>query len=136
MFDSAMIPGSGGPGAHPPALQRAHAALRVPVRWFGFGPARTTRFGSRGCRCGVPSGNRPSIAPRRIAGPEALIVAHRLSTILNSDRILVIKGGQLVESGTHEELYRENGVYTRLVQLQFGDKSDQITANLAKAVQR
>ena len=41
-----------------------------------------------------------------------------------------------MKSGTHDELYRENGVYTRLVQLQFGDKSDQITANLAKAVQR
>ncbi|MEZ5339601.1 MAG: ABC transporter ATP-binding protein [bacterium] len=73
---------------------------------------------------------------RLLEGRTAMIVAHRLSTILNSDRIMVIKGGQLVESGTHEELYHENGVYTRLVQLQFGDRSDQITANLAKALQR
>lgn len=71
---------------------------------------------------------------RLLEGRTALIVAHRLSTILNSDRILVVSGGRLLESGTHDELYHQNGMYTRLVKLQFGDKSDHITASLADAV--
>ncbi|WP_041076100.1 ABC transporter ATP-binding protein [Bacillus sp. OxB-1] len=47
-----------------------------------------------------------------------LIVAHRLSTITHADKIFVIDGGQLVESGTHEELMSQEGVYRSLFQVQ------------------
>ena len=48
-----------------------------------------------------------------------IIIAHRLSTILNADKILVFEKGKIVESGTHEELYQLNGVYTKLYNLQY-----------------
>jgi ATP-binding cassette subfamily B protein len=49
----------------------------------------------------------------------ALVIAHRLSTIRSADRILVLKQGKLVESGTHEELIRQRGLYAKLHELQF-----------------
>ncbi len=49
----------------------------------------------------------------------AIIIAHRLSTIKNVDRILVLKRGELVESGTHEELMSLGGLYASLYNLQF-----------------
>lgn len=49
----------------------------------------------------------------------AIIIAHRLSTIKNVDRILVLKRGELVESGTHEELMNQGGFYASLYNLQF-----------------
>jgi len=48
----------------------------------------------------------------------AIIIAHRLSTIRNCDRILVLKRGQLVESGSHDELLSQGGLYASLYQLQ------------------
>ncbi|HAG83622.1 MAG TPA: long-chain fatty acid--CoA ligase [Cyanobacteria bacterium UBA12227] len=48
----------------------------------------------------------------------AIIIAHRLSTIRNVDRILVLKRGELVESGSHEELLQQNGLYAALYKLQ------------------
>lgn len=48
----------------------------------------------------------------------AIIIAHRLSTIRNVDRILVLKQGQLMESGSHEELLSKNGIYASLYNLQ------------------
>ena len=48
----------------------------------------------------------------------AIIIAHRLSTIRNVDRILVLKRGQLVESGSHDELLQQNGLYASLYNLQ------------------
>jgi len=44
----------------------------------------------------------------------SLVIAHRLSTVENADRILVLEQGHLVESGTHAELLAKNGVYTEL----------------------
>ncbi len=46
-----------------------------------------------------------------------VIVAHRLSTITCCDRILVMDGGKIVQSGTHEELYRTEGLYRKLLQM-------------------
>lgn len=43
-----------------------------------------------------------------------IIIAHRLATIVNSDRIFVMRNGKLKESGTHEELYKKGGLYTKL----------------------
>jgi ATP-binding cassette subfamily B protein len=48
----------------------------------------------------------------------AIIIAHRLSTIRNVDRILVLKRGQLIESGSHEQLLAQGGLYASLYQLQ------------------
>ncbi|MBP0904056.1 ABC transporter ATP-binding protein [Mariniflexile gromovii] len=48
----------------------------------------------------------------------SLVIAHRLSTIQKADLIVVMKKGQIVEQGTHEELLSKNGTYTNLVSLQ------------------
>jgi subfamily B ATP-binding cassette protein MsbA len=50
-----------------------------------------------------------------------LVIAHRLSTVLNADEILCIDQGKIVEKGTHEELINQPGTYRRLYELQFGD---------------
>lgn len=55
---------------------------------------------------------------RLLVGRTAIIIAHRLSTIRNVDRILVLKRGQLVESGSHEELLQQEGLYAGLYKLQ------------------
>lgn len=55
---------------------------------------------------------------RLLENRTAIIIAHRLSTIRNVDRILVLKRGQLVESGTHEELLNLGGLYASLYHLQ------------------
>jgi ATP-binding cassette subfamily B protein len=49
-----------------------------------------------------------------------LIVAHRLSTVRDADRILVFHQGRLCEEGDHDALVRRDGIYARLVELQFG----------------
>ena len=48
------------------------------------------------------------------------VIAHRLSTVRNADKIYVISKGKIVEVGTHEELLEKNGVYKRLYNIQFG----------------
>ncbi len=53
-----------------------------------------------------------------LIGRTAIIIAHRLSTIRSVDRILVLKQGQLVESGNHEALLAQNGLYANLYRLQ------------------
>ncbi|MBF2027074.1 MAG: ABC transporter ATP-binding protein [Oscillatoriales cyanobacterium C42_A2020_001] len=55
---------------------------------------------------------------RLLEGRTAIIIAHRLSTIRNCDRILVLKRGQLIESGNHEELLAQGGLYASLYYLQ------------------
>ena len=48
----------------------------------------------------------------------ALVIAHRLATIESSDKILVLKGGSLIEEGTHSELRLKKGLYFQLSELQ------------------
>ena len=52
-------------------------------------------------------------------GRTSFIVAHRLSTIRTADRILVMKDGNIIEQGTHEELLAKNGFYKQLYESQF-----------------
>jgi len=57
---------------------------------------------------------------RLTRGRATFIIAHRLSTIRRANRIVVLKDGQIAESGTHEQLRTAGGLYRRLYQLQFG----------------
>ena len=52
-------------------------------------------------------------------GRTTIVVAHRLSTIKNANRILVVNSGQIVESGSHQELLNQNGIYAKLYNQQF-----------------
>jgi subfamily B ATP-binding cassette protein MsbA len=51
----------------------------------------------------------------------SIVIAHRLSTIENADRILVMDKGKIVESGTHKQLIKGNGYYTKLYQKEFNE---------------
>ena len=53
-----------------------------------------------------------------------LVIAHRLATAINSDRIVVVDRGRIAGIGRHEELLRENALYARLAALQFGERGD------------
>ena len=53
----------------------------------------------------------------------SFVIAHRLSTIKNADLILVMKDGDVIESGTHETLMQQNGLYAALYNSQFDQAS-------------
>jgi ABC-type multidrug transport system fused ATPase/permease subunit len=55
---------------------------------------------------------------RLMAGRTSFVIAHRLSTIVRADQILVIRGGEIVERGTHEELLAAEGLYAKLARIQ------------------
>lgn len=58
-------------------------------------------------------------------GRTVLVIAHRLSTVKSANTVAVVSDGQIVESGTHEELLSRDGVYTALVRRQLqGTKSE------------
>ncbi len=56
---------------------------------------------------------------RLLAGRTAIVIAHRLSTVRNADRIFVLDGGRIVEQGRHEELLAAGGLYRELYEKQF-----------------
>ncbi|MEM8798644.1 MAG: ABC transporter transmembrane domain-containing protein [Pseudomonadota bacterium] len=56
---------------------------------------------------------------RLMKGRTTLVIAHRLSTVLRADRILVMEDGEIVAEGTHKSLMDEDGLYARLARLQF-----------------
>ncbi len=57
-------------------------------------------------------------------GRTTLVIAHRLSTVRNADRIVVIAGGEIVEEGTHDELLKRKGEYHKLYNMQFREEND------------
>jgi subfamily B ATP-binding cassette protein MsbA len=61
---------------------------------------------------------------RLIAGRTTLVIAHRLSTVRNAHRLVVLDQGRIVEEGTHEALLKLGGVYHRLYEMQFAREED------------
>lgn len=58
-------------------------------------------------------------------GRTVLVIAHRLSTVKTANIVAVVSDGQIVESGTHEELLDKNGIYSALVKRQLqGPKTE------------
>jgi ATP-binding cassette subfamily B protein len=64
-----------------------------------------------------------------MSGRTTLVIAHRLATVINADRILVIDGGRLVEEGTHASLINAGGVYARLAGLQLAGQESAALAS-------
>ena len=59
---------------------------------------------------------------RLMVGRTSFVIAHRLSTVKNADKILVLENGNLVESGTHDELLALDGLYAHLYKIQYRNK--------------
>jgi len=66
---------------------------------------------------------------RMVEGRTSLIIAHRLSTVQQADKIIVMHKGQVREMGTHQELLAQRGIYYKLYQLQYKDQE----LNVARA---
>ena len=64
-----------------------------------------------------------------LAGRTALVIAHRLATVRQADRIVVVENGQVVEEGGHDELLRGGGRYAELYRTQFGREEDGLCAS-------
>lgn len=53
-----------------------------------------------------------------LKGRTSVVIAHRLSTVRNADRIIVVESGRIAEQGTHDELIARNGIYAKLIEMQ------------------
>ena len=66
---------------------------------------------------------------RALAGRTAIVIAHRLSTVLKADQILVVQDGRIVQRGTHEQLAAAPGLYAQLYQRQFAAEENTSSAH-------
>ncbi|HZO88920.1 MAG TPA: ABC transporter ATP-binding protein [Chthonomonadaceae bacterium] len=66
-----------------------------------------------------------------LRGRTAFLIAHRLSTVVEADRILVLKDGRIVEQGTHAQLLAAKGLYAQLYARQFADSPDETAVTSA-----
>jgi subfamily B ATP-binding cassette protein MsbA len=64
---------------------------------------------------------------RLMAGRTTLVIAHRLSTVIDADMIYVLDGGAVVEQGRHNDLLAQNGLYSELSRLQIAPDDDAAT---------
>jgi len=69
---------------------------------------------------------------RLMQGRTSIVIAHRLATVVNADRLLVLQEGRLMASGTHTELIASNALYRHLAALQFGAETDVSHASSTK----
>ncbi|GLQ54698.1 ABC transporter ATP-binding protein [Devosia nitrariae] len=70
-----------------------------------------------------------------LQGRTGLVIAHRLATIRGADRIIVLQNGQLIETGNHDQLMAEGGLYSRLYNLNYASFDDIPDAELEAAVE-
>ncbi|MFM8437571.1 MAG: ATP-binding cassette domain-containing protein, partial [Candidatus Kapaibacterium sp.] len=64
---------------------------------------------------------------RSLKGRTSIVIAHRLSTIQRADRIIVLHHGSIAEQGTHDELLRHKGLYSKLHRLQYAQPQLSVT---------
>ena len=62
-------------------------------------------------------------------GKTLLVIAHRLSTIKNADKIVLVKNGEIIQSGTHEELLKNSNLYKDMWQAHIGAKKWSVNVN-------
>ena len=73
---------------------------------------------------------------RLLEGQTGVVIAHRLATIRNADRIIVLQDGRIIETGTHDDLIKHGGLYSRLYSLNyasFDDMPDELILEVTRA---